>query len=153
MTNSIPVRIALAMASQEGQTTRDSEDRVEAQLNILGIAMGTELATFFLTYSVSAVFSPVSREQLLDPASPTPQVLSATRFVRDVWDIPAEFVCLTSPEGEGAYLYNLASGAVFDFSLTDYEALVQGALPPRWLTFFHFMSWYLGADDQNPGAA
>ncbi len=67
----------------------------------------------------------------------------ATRFVRTVWETPGDIICLTTTEGEGAYLYDMTSGSVYDFDLADQSALAARTLQPRWKSFFDFLGWYL----------
>jgi hypothetical protein len=69
----------------------------------------------------------------------------ATSFVREVWDVPARFICLTTTERDGAYLYDSVSGAIYDFSLNQQKELPEGTLSTRWISFFQFIRWYLSS--------
>jgi hypothetical protein len=53
------------------------------------------------------------------------------------------FICLTSTEGQGAYLYDINTEAVYDFELSQDGKLTSGELKPRWSSFFDFLRWYL----------
>ena len=55
----------------------------------------------------------------MDPCSPTPQLRSATEFAREVYEVPEGFICLTSCEGEGFYLYECGTEAVFDLGVEE----------------------------------
>jgi len=74
-------------------------------------------------------------------ASDSP-VYVGTRFVREVWELPDAFIALTSCEGEGAFLYDIASEAVYDFGLDARDEMISGTLTPRWPTFVAFLDWY-----------
>ena len=78
----------------------------------------------------------------MDVAEPGAQVARVTRFVREVWSVPPEFVCFSSVEGEGAYLYSTRNQSVWDFSLASSEDFADGNAP-NWPGFFAFMRWYL----------
>lgn len=66
-----------------------------------------------------------------------------TAYVREVWSVPDCFVCLSSTEGEGAYLYDVSSEKVFEFELGQHEELASGSLHPRWKSFWEFLDWFL----------
>lgn len=68
---------------------------------------------------------------------------SATLFVREVWTVPDNLVCLTSIEGEGGYLYDILTEAIYDFDLDQLNDLTTGQLQPRWKNFWSFLEWYL----------
>ncbi len=80
----------------------------------------------------------------MDLALPTPQLLRVTEFVREVFGVPDAYICLTSAEGEGFYLYNKDNGCVYDVDVADIDLLIIGSLKAKWNTFFSFMEWYLG---------
>lgn len=125
-------------------------------LDALNIGENSELGTFYLACVPEVLRSKTSMEQLNgavvvladDTVQPDPDpfetpVGMATLFVREVWNIPETFICLTSTEGEGAYLFDLSSHGVFDFDLNEQSALCEGILEPRWKSFFEFLEWYL----------
>ena len=65
------------------------------------------MAEFFETYRAAKIHSRHTSEQLMDPVFPSQQLAAATQFVRDVYQVDKRFLCLTSAEGEGGYLYDL----------------------------------------------
>ena len=133
----------------EGNTgiiARPDRQRAERALLDLGVPLDSEFAWFFLNYLIALFVSPVSYESICDVADPTPQVRHATDFVHEVWELPERYVCFTTCEGEGGYLYDKESGAVYDFSLVTRDAFVEGREPPRWLSFFEFLRWYLAGE-------
>jgi hypothetical protein len=136
---------------REGDTTA-----VRRTLVGLGIDPSSELGAFYMEYDPSVLLSAASYEQLEDVVVPVVEgqtpvdadpyetpVGMATAFVRNVWELPARFICLTTTEGEGAYLYDLTSGAIYDFALHQQNQLADGMLSPRWTSFFQFIRWYL----------
>jgi hypothetical protein len=140
----IPQGLVRLINRQEGEVIRSDRAAAEKALRTLGIPLQSEIAEFFLNYQISLFLSRVSDEQLCDVASPTEEIAQGTQFAREVWQIPDNYVCLTSVQGEGAYLYDKASGKVWDFDLASRDALLGGKLKPRWNGFFDFLSWYLG---------
>lgn len=134
----------------------ETKEQVRKNLDGLGINSDSELGSFYLNYDPSLLHSNTSYEQLQDVIAPAigdappidiepwkSPVGMATRFVREVWIIPNDIICLTTTEGEGAYLCSMNSGVVFDFSLADQNELASGKLKPRWQSFFEFLQWYL----------
>lgn len=140
----IPSDIGTLMSIQMGDVVRHDLGDVRRQLAGLGILPGTEIHEFFEAYSVCSVRSEVSHEELMDPSHPSPQLESATAFARETYDVPERFICLTSGEGEGFFLYDLASNAIFDVGVDELDALEIGDVQPRWGSFFEFLRWYLG---------
>jgi hypothetical protein len=80
----------------------------------------------------------------MDPVSPSTQMRSVTDFVRETYAVPVGYICLTSAEGEGFCLYELASGAVYDLDAVQVPLLARSGLQPRWPDAFTFLRWYLG---------
>ena len=140
----IPVDIVKRMSEQPGRVDRDDADEAERHLRALGFRGDTEVVRFFRRYSAAGVMGTASSEELLDPASPTPQLEAVNAFVRDVYEVPARFVCLSSAEGEGFYLVDVNTGVVFDVGVEDLDELESGRIDPRWPSFFDFLRWYLG---------
>lgn len=68
---------------------------------------------------------------------------AAYQFVQDTWELPKDFLPLTSTEGEGAILLNLQTNRVYDFNLDKYNQLLNGELKPTWDSFYEFLNWYL----------
>lgn len=66
-----------------------------------------------------------------------------TEFIHDMWELPENYIGLTSLQGEGGYLLDKNSGGVWDFDLAQREDFVSGLTPPNWSGFFEFVRWYL----------
>jgi hypothetical protein len=132
------------LGRKTGIVARLDRQRAERALIELGIPLDSEFAWFFSNYMIALFVSPASYESICDVSEPTSQVRHRTEFGHDVWELPERYVCFTTCEGEGGYLYDKESGAVFDFSLATRDAFVEGREPPRWRSFFEFMRWYLG---------
>lgn len=133
----------------------DSEG-IRKILLALGIDPASELGWFYMNYAPMLVRSGEPREELLNvmppdassfpswPSKPweTP-VGSTTVYVREGWAVPDEFICLSTIDTEGTFLYHLPTGSIYDFNLGQDNELRSGALQPRWKTFFEFIEWYL----------
>ena len=152
----LPASIQQLLTDKGNSKRSNDQEVIRKTLNALAIDPDSELACFYLSFDPSFLQSNTSYEQLedvvvaavdgadravVDP-SETP-VGMATAFVRDVWEVPDTMVCLTTTEGEGAYLYDLSSGAIYDFNLNQQVELCNGTLSPRWNSFFEFIAWYL----------
>ncbi len=119
---------------------------MDIELEALGVRLDGQLAEFFRRYRITFFQSAVSYVELCDILDPTPEVAIGTRFVREVWELPRNFVCLTSAEGEGAYLYDVLTEAVWDLCLADRDSFVSGRARPTWDSFYDFLTWYLNAE-------
>jgi len=139
----IPEALRKLSEQQPGEVRRTDAEAALSALRSLGVSPQSELAEFFLNYKVTNFSSRNSDETLLDVASPTRQIEEASQFCWEVWEIPRHYLCLTSPEGEGAYLYNLEDEGIYDFSLSASENLLSGKEPKMFGSFFEFMHWYL----------
>jgi len=126
MTNSaIPEDIRDLVLAQRGNVRRTAKELAKTELLKLGIRAGSEIYEFFTEFNITLFISQTSYEQLCDVCEPTPQIWDGTVFVREVWGVPEEFVCLTSAEGEGCYLYSNTTEAVYDFELADRENFLK----------------------------
>ncbi|MCW7550945.1 hypothetical protein OO184_24215 [Photorhabdus sp. APURE] len=63
-------------------------------------------------------------------------------YVKDRYDLPDEYIPLTSDESEGMYLFNKKNGSVYDFNLSEYSSFMKGKINARWKTFNDFLIWY-----------
>jgi hypothetical protein len=118
---------------------------------VLGIEPDSQFAAFFVEFNATNMYSTSSYEELQDLSSPSPQIAGVTRFVREVWGLPREYVCLTSCDGEGGYLYSIRTGAVYDFDLANREAFLS-CPHTRWRDFNSFIEWFLGPQDRRAAA-
>ncbi len=139
----IPVDIEELMKAQPASFGRDDATEVLRELEALAVQPEDELAVFYVQYRAVNIHSRRTSEELMDPAFPTPQLASATEFVRETYEVGDEFLCLTSGEGEGFYLYEIGTGAVFDVNVGELDDLERGRLQPRWSSFFELLRWYL----------
>ena len=139
----IPKALKASIERQVGDARRMNREGALRALEELGVPQESEFSEFYENYQITIFESPISHEQLCDVLEPSKQVALGTRFVREVWGLPDNYICFTSAEGEGAYLYDRSSGKVFDFSLATRDEFVSGKEGPRWDGFFEFMLWYL----------
>lgn len=141
----IPAELRALVERQPGNVRRAADQRQDVidELHRLGVPLNSELGEFFLDYVITYFRSIVSNEELCDLLLPTAEIRAGTAFVREVWQLPDRYVCLTSCQGEGAYLYDTKSSAVVDFSLERREDIVNGTLHLSWPSFFEFLYWYL----------
>ena len=144
----IPDKLISLVEQQKGNIHRTMPEAVDQELDALGIRKDSELGHFFRSYVITFFPSEVSDEELCDLISPTPRIAAGTKYVHDVWELPEQYVCLTNIQGEGAYLYDRDTGAVWDFDLASRESFVKGTENLRWTSFFDFMIWYLGEPDE-----
>jgi hypothetical protein len=140
----LPIELKTLVEKQPGQVQRKNRAAAELALSNLKVPLDSELAQFFLAYTITLFQSVVSSEQLCDIADPTHEIAVGTRYIREVWELPEQFVCLSSVQGEGAYLYDLNVGSVWDFELGARDAFLTGRQSARWQGFYEFMIWYLG---------
>lgn len=140
----IPLDIDAAMRLQPGEIMRADVESAKRGLVELGAREGSEFWQFFVTYASTHFPSEVSFEELCDVAIPSNEMMQGTEFVADVWGVPPGYVCMTSVQGEGCYLYDVNNGKVYDFAAGDAEKLVSGKLPCSWESFNDFIRWFLG---------
>ena len=140
----IPATITQKMSQHAGNVDRDSADldKVNQALATLGIADHEQPRDFFTRFNLSGVLSkrPV---ELLDLCSPTEQILEATDFGRDTYQMTDDFICLTSGEGEGFLVYAKETRKIYDLSVSDLDALEAGEREATWESFFDLIEWYL----------
>ena len=142
----IPEKLRFLIERQRGNIHRKNPEAVNQALEELGIPLNSEFGEFFREYVITGYVGPGSKDELCDLLSPTPRILLATQFVHEVWELPENYICFSSIQGEGGYLYDRATGAVWDFDLADREDFIAGRQKPAWNSFFEFMSWYLSEE-------
>ena len=131
---------------RSGDIDRTYPDAVNEALEALGIPLDSEFGDFFREYAVTSLASPGDKAELRDLLEPTTQIMHVTQFVHEVWELPENYICLSSVQSEGAYLYDRDTGAVWDFDLADREDFIAGRQKPAWNSFFEFMNWYLSEE-------
>jgi hypothetical protein len=139
----IPYKLKLLIENQPGNTLRTDKQSVTEALKQLNIDINSELAEFFLNYTITFFKSSSSDEELCDIADPSNEIEIGTNFIHEVWELPENLVCLTNIQGEGCYLYDINSGEVLDFSLANRDDFLAGKIQQKWTSFFEFLIWYL----------
>ncbi len=138
----VPEKIRSLIMHQAGEVLRKNKKKTISELNKLGISEKSQVYSFFLEFTITLFISTSSYEELVDIAEPTAQIFTGTEFAHEVWGIPEQYICLTSCEGEGCYLYSKETQSVYDFSLAEREGFILNPIP-AWETFFEFIEWYL----------
>jgi hypothetical protein len=138
----VPKAITERIRDRPGEWLRGEPTEVLEDLALLRVAGDSQFGAFYLRYRASPLFSNRSHEELMDVASPSPQVRNVTTFVRDTHDVPEPFICITSADGEGFYLYDPRDKSVYGLGVKQLHALRNGSLKPRWPDFFTFLAWY-----------
>lgn len=139
----IPMQLKKFIEKQAGDVKRTNRLAAERALCELGVPLDTEFAEFYLNYKITLFQSIVSDEQLCDVAEPSREVAQGTQFVQKVWKLPEQYICFSSIQGEGAYLYDRNTGKVWNFSLASRDAFLAGQEQSGWDCFYDFLLWYL----------
>src|SRR5690606_3353643 len=114
----------------------------------LGVALDTEFAEFYLKYQ-GGFISPRPVSELMDIEGPEiPNIAAELGYVRDRYELPANYLPLTTDESEGMYLYDTNDGAVYDVDFDNLSDLLGNRLSPRWPGFNDFLAWYF-TESQN----
>ncbi|GAB1266713.1 hypothetical protein [Aurantivibrio infirmus] len=138
----IPSKIEVLLANQAFNFNRSDVELAKLEMLKLGIEPSSEFFEFYKSVCVINLHSESSYEELSDVSEPSSQVAVGTNFVHEVWKVPSEFVCITTCEGEGCYLYSKKTRSVYDFSLSEREVFIKDP-KPSWETFYDFIEWYL----------
>ena len=137
-------RIEAFLSKHSGVMLRGEDQSARDALAELSIAPDSELASFYMRYQ-GPFISPRRFRELLDIEYPTAEVVEQTDYVRGEYGVPDDFVCLTTIEGEGMYLYQVSTGAVFDVGIEDVSRLGgDGDVEPRWPSFNAFLLEFFG---------
>lgn len=139
----IPESLVKLIEAQSDNIHRTRKDLAIAALKELGVSLDSEFAELFIEYKPANFKSAVSDEYICDIAEPTPQIMAGTEFIHEMWELPENYICFTSLQGEGGYLFDKHSGMVWDFALSQYDDFISGKIPPKWKGFFEFVTWYL----------
>jgi hypothetical protein len=140
----IPIKLKNLIEKQAGDVRRTNRVAAEHALCELGVPLDSEFAEFYLNYKITLFQSDASDEQLCDVTEPSAEVAQGTQFVHKVWGLPEQYVCFSSIQGEGAYLYDRNTGKVWNFSLASRDAFLAGKEQSGWHCFYDFLVWYLG---------
>ncbi|MBX8547949.1 SMI1/KNR4 family protein [Pseudomonas cichorii] len=139
----IPSHLINLIEKQPGDIHRKQKDSVIDALNTLGINLYSEIGEFFLNYVITFFQGSTSSIELLDIVEPSNEIEACTDFIREVWELPDNFISLTGIQGEGCYLYDKNSGEVLDFDLEKRDEFLAGKHQLKWNSFFEFLTWYL----------
>lgn len=139
----IPTSLISQIEKQAGNIQREDKVSATIALKNLNIPLTSEFAEIYKNYRPANFTSSTSNEYILDVCVPTEQILGATEFIHETWELPERLICFTSLQGEGGYLFDIETGGIFDFDLTDYEDFISGKIPPRWSSFYEFIKWFI----------
>lgn len=56
-------------------------------------------------------------------------------------EVTEDYVCLTSGEGEGFYLYSITDRKIYDVSVDELDDLEAGKKEARWGSFYELLEW------------
>ena len=139
---------ALVEENQIGNAKRNDAERARAAMEALGISHESEFFVFCSEFCLGNLISCSSNESLVDVCDPNEEVAVGTQFATEVWGLSPEYVCFTSCQGEGGYLYSNVTEAVYDFSLSEREEFLAKKVP-RWPSFYSFLAWYLSKEAEQ----
>jgi len=130
------------MKAEDLYAPRKNVEEVLKILDALNIGHTSEFAQYYKeTYGL--LISPKPIADLLDIG----MIVDQASYVRERYELPPEFIPLTSDESEGMYIYNATSQKVYDFELAHYNDFIEGNIGPRWETFNEFLLWFV--DEEN----
>ena len=137
----IPTNVCEYLDSLKSQVKRQDLSLALSGLSDLGIEKDTQFAKFYSKYQ-GPFTSPRPIEELLDIGVPTNEIMQQSEYVCDSFDIPNSFICLTTTESEGFFLYDKKTEAVYDVNYQDIDDFLSNKLPPKWKDFNDFLEWY-----------
>ncbi len=132
----------LVSKNKLGKAERSNPTAAQEAMQKLGISEKSEFYEFCISYCLNSLLSPLAEEQLVDVCDPTEEVAAGTAFANEVWELPKEYICFTSCQGEGGFLYSKCTHAVYDFSLSERKEFLASP-KPTWPSFYKFIEWYL----------
>jgi hypothetical protein len=139
----IPVKISqLVIKNSIGAVLRKDVSLAQCAMKKLGVSEGSEFYEFYSMFIASNLVSSSSYESLVDVSEPTEEVALGTRFAHEVWELPKEYICFSSCQGEGGYLYSTKDHAVYDFTLANRDQFLERR-NINWESFYEFITWYL----------
>lgn len=137
----VPVVIKNKLDTVAYSLRQEHPQAVHDELSVLGLPIDSEIGELLSRYYMPLVSGAPS--ELIDIVSPNPEIRRSTKFIQEVWELPSRYLCISSTEGEGAFLYDKETGAVLNFNLGERDLLLQEKTPEQWPTFFDFLEWYL----------
>ncbi len=122
---------------------RSNRSRTLEKLIKLGIPAHSELAELYLDHG------PAACRGWYDLCE-ADELERMTEFAHQELGVPANFVALTSIEGQGVTLYDCNSGTVYDVSYGQFADLEAGRLSPLALSVVDFLRWCRSKDFTKP---
>jgi hypothetical protein len=112
----------------------ENRESIKQILFSLQIPLGSELAHLYLTYGSYPVRG---WYELNEPES----LQGWTEYAQTELGVPAEFIALSSIEGQGMTLFSKKTGGVFDVEYGQFEKLEAGELKPIAGSVVGFLYW------------
>ncbi|WP_157297593.1 MULTISPECIES: SMI1/KNR4 family protein [Photorhabdus] len=138
----IPEKVSNYIKSKGSYILREDKINCIDTIHSLDIDLSSEFSSFYQEIYCDLI-SPKPIADLLD----IDDIKEQFYYVKDRYDLPDEYIPLTSDESEGMYLFNKKNGSVYDFNLSEYDTFMKGKISPRWKTFNDFLIWYF--DESN----
>lgn len=143
----IPEAILNAL-NEQNQPLRPKKEieSVNTALKLLGLTGREQLAEFHRVYYAGSVFGHEGTDEMLTLYAPDyTAILEATNWARGEGnDLPDQYICLSSHEGGGFYVYSNRDSKVYDVDFGEpWQKLNAGELEARWESFYEFLEWYV----------
>ncbi|WP_157765386.1 SMI1/KNR4 family protein [Burkholderia multivorans] len=138
----IPLRVEQYLSKVGGDIHRTDPQAAERDLLGLGVPPASEFGEFYLKYQGSFISARPIAELLDIEGRAIPAIPDQTDYVRDRYQIPDQYLALTTDESEGMYLYNKEDQAVYDLDIGMLDQFLSGRMMARWPTFNDFLTWY-----------
>ena len=114
----------------------------------LGVAPHCDVWMFYMAINGSLP-SVKGRLELLRMVGPgIPKIPDQAEYVWDRYEIPVNFLPLSSDRGEGMYLYDTRTEEVHDYYLARHDQFLSGEASSRWKNFLDFIVWYINDEDR-----
>lgn len=140
----IPLSIKDTLGGMDGEIDRNENEIVDVKRNLemLGLKEDEQISQFFIRFNSCSIVSKRDFE-LLDLCFPNDEIFETTEWAKDVYQLPKDYICLTSGEGEGFILFSKIDSKIYDVSVSEFSSLALGKVNARWESFFELMTWYL----------
>ncbi|MBS9429644.1 SMI1/KNR4 family protein [Photorhabdus akhurstii] len=123
----IPEKVSNYIKSKGSYILREDKINCIDTIHSLDIDLSSEFSSFYQEIYCDLI-SPKPIADLLD----IDDIKEQFYYVKDRYDLPDEYIPLTSDESEGMYLFNKKNGSVYDFNLSEYDTFMKGKISPRW---------------------
>ena len=111
-----------------------NRDERREQLADLGIPEDSQIGQFYVYHGADSVSGWYELNDLDETAD-------WTEYAHEELEVADHFLALSSAEGDGIVLYDKRTGAVYDVTFGQFEALEAGELPSIGDTFEDFLRW------------